>query len=631
MNSPPLSIEWLRERRIALAMGVVLAVLYLLLFAFKSYFEIELQTFAGKGTFFKVYWADADQDYTESKSKRLRIRGGNYNIKLFLGNLGNIGKLRIDPIEYVGEAKIKSISLSQKGYDSIRLAGNQLNRVLPLNQIESVKLETDGLRITSSGKDGNLELQIFPNPSGGFQWIHLINALIIVLGCVALRRPVALLQQQHRYVMVGLTVALALAAVMASITTIHVHPDERVHLEAVNYYSKHALPPSLDSPEIVNSFSDYGKSRLSTYEIYYPLAGYFSRLLGPIKSPELLNARAFSVCLLLGLLLLSFARSKFRYFALPLIISPQIWYLFSYPNSDSFALAACLIAAYQIAVSDSLLNRFLSEHRPNNYVLSLLGFGGLAGVLLLTKLNFYFFLLFLFLYLLWRQTNGFYPRPGRMWIRVLMLGVIAASMYGTRIGLDYAANGPDPKAKFNEYLELTAKDEFKPSTPLEKKHVYLYLKQRGNELDVVLQFLNWGSITFATAFGSYGYTQYFGSDTYFAVMKALVLLLLGAIVFYALVKGPPELHGLILIAGLCASLLISASIWSSWTENFQAQGRYMAPLIPILAVVYYHARHFVNYKVVSSIALALFVMSVYSFVFIGLVHIAKTSFYTGVG
>lgn len=631
MNPPPLSIEWLRERRIALAMGIVFAALYFHLFAFKSYFEIELQTFVGKGTFFKIYWADADQDYTESKSKRLRIRGGNYKIKLFLGNLGNIGKLRIDPVEYVGEAKIKSISLSQKGYDSIQLAGNQLNRVLPLNQIESVELEADGLHIISSGKDGNLELQIFPNPSGGFQWIHPINALIIILGCVALRRPVTLLQQEHRYVMIGLTIALVLAATMASITTIHVHPDERVHLEAVNYYSKHALPPSLDSPEIADSFSDYGKSRLSTYEIYYPLAGYFTRLLEPIKSPALLNARVFSVCLLLGLLLLSYARSKFRYFALPLILSPQIWYFFSYPNSDGFALAVSLIAAYQIAVSDSLLNRFLSKQKPQFYALSLLGFGGLAGVLLLTKLNFYFFLLFLFLYLLWRLTHGFYPSPGRLWTRVLMIGVIAVSMYGVRIGLDYAANGPDPKAKFNHYLEKTAKEEFKPSTPLEKKHVYLYLKDRGTELDVVLQFLNWGPITFATAFGSYGYTQYFGSDTYFAVMKTLVAMLLGAIIFFALTKGPPELHGLILIAGLCAGLLITASIWSSWTEDFQAQGRYMAPLIPIFSVVYYHARHFVNYKVISSIALALFVMSVYSFVFIGLAQIAKTSFYTGVG
>ena len=218
-----------------------------------------------------------------------------------------------------------------------------------------------------------------------------------------------------------------------------------------------------------------------------------------------------------------------------------------------------------------------------------------------------------------------------MWIRVLMIATIAVSMYGVRTGLDYAANGPDPKAKFNQYIEKMAKEEFKPSTPLEKKHVYLYLKDRGKELDVVLQFLNWGPITFATAFGSYGYTQYFGSDTYFAVMKTLVAMLLGAIIFFALIKGPPEVHGLILIAGTCAGLLVAASIWSSWTENFQAQGRYMAPLIPILSVVYYHSRHYVNHKVISSIALALFAMSFYSFVFIGLVQIAKTSFYTGVG
>ncbi|MGI9319303.1 MAG: hypothetical protein ACR2QW_18390 [bacterium] len=631
MTSSPLSIEWLRERRLGLVIGIVLASLYLYLFAFKSYFEIEVQTFAGEGTFFKVYWADADASYTESNSKRLRIHRGNYNIKLFLGSLADVGKLRIDPVEYIGEVKIKSIALSQKGFESIRLENNQLNRLLPLNQIDTLQLESDGLRIATTGKDGNLELQIFPNPTGGIAWIHPLNALLILFSCVALRKTMTALQQEHRYVMIALTVAVVLAAVMASISTIHVHPDERVHLEAVNYYAKHALPPSLDSPEIANSFSDYGKSRLSTYEIYYPIAGYFTRLLGPLKSPELLNARAFSVCLLLALLLLSVARSRFRYFALPLIISPQIWYLFSYPNSDSFALTASLIAAYQLAVSDSALNRFLSEERPRWFAILLLGFGGLAGVLLLTKLNFYFFLLFLFLYMLWRQTNGFYPNPKRLWVRVMMIAVIGVSMYGVRLGLDYAANGPDPKAKFNEYLELTAKEEFRPSTPLDDQHIYLYLKERGKELDVVLRYLKWGSVTFATAFGSYGYTQYFGTDIYFAIVKALVTMLLGAIVFYALVKGPPEIHALILIAGLCAGLLIAAAIWNSWTVNFQAQGRYMAPLIPILSMVYYQVRHYVNHKVISSIALALFAVSAYSFLFIGLAQIAKTSVYTSVG
>ena len=631
MSPSPLSIEWLRERRLGLLTGIILAGLYLHLFAFKSHFQIELETFVGQGTFFKVYWAGADEGYTESNSEQSRISGGNFNIKMLLGDLGNIGKLRIDPVEYPGEAKIKSITLNQRGFAPIEYKGNQLVRLLPLSQIGSVKLEPDGLLVSTVGKDGNLEIQIFPSRTGEFPWIHPINALLIVLCCVALRKTMTLLQKEHYYVMIGLTIAVVLATVMASITTIHVHPDERVHLEAVNYYSKHNLPPSLDSPEIVKSFSDYGKSRLSTYEIYYPLAGYFTRLLGPIKSPELLNARAFSIFLLLGLLLLSYARSRFRYFALPLIISPQIWYLYSYPNSDSFALTASLVAAYQLAVSDSAFNRFLSDERPRYYALSLLAFGGLAGILLLTKVNFYFFLLFLFLYLVWKLRHGYYKVPSRLWMRVFMIGAIGVSIYGARVGLDYAANGPDPKAKFNEYIELNAKKEFKPSTPLDEKHIYLYLKQKGKPLDVVLRYLKWGSVTFATAFGSYGYTQYFGSDTYFLVVKVLVQLLLIALVYYALVYGPKETHSLILIAGLCSGLLIAASIWSSWTENFQAQGRYLAPLIPILSMVYYHLRHYVNYKVIGGICIALFTVSLYSFLFIGLAQIAKTSFYTGVG
>jgi hypothetical protein len=399
----------------------------------------------------------------------------------------------------------------------------------------------------------------------------------------------------------------------------------------VKYYSEHWLPPSLDSPEIAHSFSDYGKSRLSTYEMYYPMAGYFTRLLAPFKSSDLVNARAFSVLQIFGLLLMVCLRSRFRYFALPLILSPQVWYLYSYPNSDAFALTLSLIAAYQLAVPDSALNRFLSEVRPKRFLLGLILFGFLAGSLLLAKQNFWFVLLFFFLYVLWRIRQGYYPDIARVWIRIAMLACIAVVMYGARVGLDYAANGPDPKAKFDQYLEQTALEQYKPSTPLEDKHIFLYLKQRGNELDVVLQPLGWGSITFGTAFGAYGYTQYFGSDGYFTAVRWLATLLLLTIVLSALIRGPRETHTLILLAAFCATLLIGASIWSSWVEDFQPQGRYLAPILPMLSIVYFHLRQYMPHRLVAALAISLFALGFYSFVFIGLVQIAKTSFYTAAG
>ena len=623
--------HWCWQRRTALLIGLLLTMFYLYLFAYRSLFEIHLQTFFNGDTNFKVYWAEANQGFSEKKSKRVRISEGDYQLKIFVGHLGNIEKLRIDPIEYSGEVAIKAITLSQNGFNPLVFQGQDLAQLLPLRDIESASVETGQLRVTTNGKDANLQLNINAAATEGVFWTHIFNIIVIVGLCILLRGLGAKAIQKNQYVVLCLTIAVMLATVMAVITTIHVHPDEQVHLEAIEYYGKHFLPPPVDSPEITESFSHYGKSRLSTYEIYYPLAGYFTRIIAPLKGSQLIGIRSFNLLIFFLLLVACVAKERFRYFALPLIISPQVWYLYSYPNSEGFALALGILAAYQLAVSNSALNRFLSDDRPRYFWLSALGFGVLAGCLLLSKINFYFLLLFLFLYFLWRIAAGYYAGKAMPWLRIALISLVAVAMYGGRYALDVAANGPDPKSKVNEYIELHAKPEYKPSTPLHEKHAWLYMKEKGISLDFILDYLRWGTVSFTTAFGSYGYTQYFGSDDYYFSMKVLLSLLLGAMIFYALVYGPPRAHGLILLVAFFSALLMGAAIWSSWAGDFQAQGRYLAPIIPTIGIVYYHFREYVQPKVIAVFALGLFLLSTYSFIFIGLGQIAKTSFQSGIG
>ncbi len=623
-------ITWLRERGTAIVLGLILVALYLATFAYKSHFEIEIETTAEQKTNFKVYWAPQDRGYLESRSSRVRIRKGLHHLKIPLGNLDSVRKLRIDPIEYAGRVTIKSIGLSQSGYKKIQLEHAQLKRLKPLSQIESIRLNTDGLIVDTADTDGNLEFDFIPEKSNLFPWTHLTNALLIMLCSIGLRRVITWLVADHTYVVVCMTSVVVMIATMAMISSIHVHPDERVHLKAIEYYANHFLPPAIDSPEIKDSFSDYGKSRLSTYELYYPFAGFFSRIISPLDLSDLISARVLGVLLFLALLLLAVARPDFRLFALPLVISPQIWYLYSYPNSDGFALMVSMFIAYQLAVSETTLNRFLGESRPRYFVLSLMGFGLLAGTMLLSKVNFYFYLLFLLLYLLWRLFNGYYPDTRRLWVRVAMVSVVAVSMFGGRYALDVAVNGPNPQVIINQFVELNAKKIYRPSTPMEKKHVHLYMKQRGNPLDVVMSF-GWAPVSFATSFGSFGYTQYFGSDNFFSMVSVLLTLLLTGVLVFSLIHGPPSTHVLISLACFAAILLLGASIWSSWTENFQPQGRYLAPIIPMMAIVLHHVRTHLNPMVIASLVLSLYAMSVYSFVYIGLGQISKTTMYTGVG
>jgi hypothetical protein len=608
----------------ALLLGILLGIVYINFFAYKAYFEIELGTHSDRATDFKVYWAKTDSDYVRHQSKRIRIGSGFHHIKVYLGDMGDIRKIRIDPLEYAGQADIRRVSISQNGYQTVEIGPQQFSQLQPLNEIESLEIQAGQLKVVTNGIDGNLELRLQPVKTDQPAWILWFNVVLIIGGCLVISATAASLQREHRYVVICLGVALVLATVMASITSVYVHPDERVHFEAIKYYGNHLLPPALDSPDISGSFSEYGKSRLSTYELYYPLSGYFTRILEPLRITPEINARIFGLLLFTTILIFASIRPKFRYFAVPMIVSPQIWYLYSYSNSDGFALALSIFAGYQFAVSGSALNRFLDETRPANYVLSLLGFGLLAGTLLLSKQTFYFFLLFLLLYTAWRTCNGYYKNSKQVWMRLAMIGVIAVSMYGIRYGLDYAANGPDPGAKFQEYIELTAKEEFNPKTPLEDQHIYLNLKQRGTDLDVLLKPLKWGTITFDTAFGAYGYTQYFAPDTYFEIVKILVFLLGATIVFYTLTKGTSSTQLLILLAASSACLLVLASLWMSWTVNFQAQGRYMAPIVPMFSIVYYHVREYLNNAVFITLVLCMFALSVYSFIFYGLGFLVNT-------
>jgi len=73
--------------------------------------------------------------------------------------------------------------------------------------------------------------------------------------------------------------------------------------------------------------------------------------------------------------------------------------------------------------------------------------------------------------------------------------------------------------------------------------------------------------------------------------------------------------------------LIAASLWQSWTVSFQAQGRYLAPILPMLGVLLYHLQPAIAGRlpgrVFDGLVLALFALGVYSFIFVGLDLIPK--------
>ncbi len=629
---------------IALVIGSILSFCYLHFFVFRSYMEIEIQTFDNETTNLKVYWGEASPIYTEQNSRRAKINPEFVQHQFFLPDLNGVDHFRIDPVEDPAMVKIKRIHISQPGYEPIDLRTEaDFQRLEIIQHIGESWYDEDGLVLNVDGLDSQLLLRVDHSKSTNIPFSYLFNIVLNIVLIFALSLGLAVMFRlaspgrfDHlAFVPVCLLVALVLVIAMASITSFNVHPDEKVHFRALNYYSSHFLPPSLSDPELAKTFSDYGRSRLGSYQLYYPLSGYFVRLLEPLQLPNLLSSRLFGILLLLSLLLLSFRYTAYRCFTLPLLVTPQAWYLFSYANSDGFSLFIAVMMSYQVAVKQSLLNRFLTDPAPAGS-----GFqfgvawktivpGVLFGTLLLLKENYYFFLLFLGGYLIWRILVGDFPEQRRLWMRLGVLVTIGLSIYGARVAWDFAVNGPDPQETREAMAEKYALEMYKPSTPLEEKHLYLYLRERGVPLDRLIGADKWSAKTFGSGFGIYGYTQYLGSKTYYSLVAALGWGLVFTLLFSILINGPPATHGLFALTVGSVVLLVVATLLASWIQVFQAQGRYLAPILPMIGILYYHVREYLFEKLFHLLVLVMFLFSTWSFLFVGLKSIEKTRWFLG--
>src|SRR5690606_11823115 len=101
---------------------------------------------------------------------------------------------------------------------------------------------------------------------------------------------------------------------------------------------------------------------------------------------ELHAARCFNLTLLLVLACMAWRRSRWAICLLPLLLSPQIWYVFAYFNADALPLFLAFVAACIAADEDSGLNRFCDTRErlgASTWI-----FIAVLGLLLVSKRNY---------------------------------------------------------------------------------------------------------------------------------------------------------------------------------------------------------------------------------------------------
>jgi len=613
------AIRW----KFPLLLGIILSVLYLHFFENRAFVELEIQV--PEKTWFNIYWSGEGEGYSRWRRARVRLFPETQKYTFYLTDLRKIHSLRIDPHKYAGDIVLKQLRISQNGQQALTFTTEtEFEQLKPLFHIGSSKWEEDGLHISSTGNDPQLELLVNLHEGASTTWI-LFTRIVAIFSLVFLFFICTeRFRAEESFVPVFLSIVLILIVVMAAITVKNVHPDEHVHIEAADYYKSNYLPPEVSDPAIQHTYSVYGVSRLNGYEIAYFFTGKLSNLLHSFHLPEYINLRMFNVLLFSFLLLYILQSSGARLMAAPLLISPQIWYVFSYCNSDAFGLVVSFVVACQFALSGSMLNRYLSKTSTKKQLVPLLFLSCLAASLLLLKKNYLFFTLFIAGYLLWKIMFLVEPELRSQYFkRVAILVCIGLSLAGLRIGANYAVNGMDMATQKAAIQEQLAGHAFKASTPLEKKHSFLYRKARGDSLEEIIVVDRWFEKTYRSAIGLYGYFTVSAVDSYYNTVRPVAVALFLLLGLTLIFRGGLAGNLLFVFFLFCSGILIAASLYHSWTMDFQTQGRYLFPVIPMFCVILYHARQLMQGTVYKLLITTMFVLSVYSFVFVGLMRLPK--------
>lgn len=408
-------------------------------------------------------------------------------------------------------------------------------------------------------------------------------------------------------------------------------PDEKARYLIPTYIYRHGTLPAGWDPEIRNPI--WGISYAFHPILPYIFGGYLMKLVGIFHSSDhalLMAARFVNVALGMGFYWYVvqigkrlFQNRLFRvYFIALLALLPQLLYLFVYVNTDGTALFSCaMIIHYWLAGLERRWDRG-----------SCTGLALGVSVCALSYFNAYGYALFSVI-LFVGSLAVFYGKrgAGKCVLLILKRGIYITAIvflltgwWFIRCAILYDGDFLGMNAP-NKYAELYAQEEYKPSV---KKS----LQEQGVSLDEMLRSeeeggMEWKRTTYRSTIGYFGYYEYaLGLDIY-EIHKRLLLLGTAGILLWAgcgffyyirqgmrrlLCRGEPEGPAgpgdllkkptltlsapktrpvnfwLLQFSFICCIIVpVLLSLYYSYTDDFQPQGRYVMPMI--IPVMYYIA------------------------------------------
>ena len=530
--------------------------------------------------------------------------------------------------------------------------------------------------------------------------LEFISFLVILFVCTAFgwffqkihairnKLPAELITEYLPVFLGFITLAFILCMVVVSKTNASVHPDEFTHISVARYYYDHWLPPKIGSPETLSTYSVWGFSYITEFDVVYLLAAKFSLLIRPLIDNEVIALRLFQVmlfALIAGSCLLS---SSLRWVSLPLLMTPQVWYVYSYFNADAFPLTVSVILIGLLFGNGRSMMSLLNGPRWKIFV-SILTI--LLSLLILSKRNYWPIFIFIFtaqliliarlsalktfifglgfaLFVIGFMSSGIsfgdsgqlspyskeirqllmltgflctitslfgnkywlswcFDNPKLCYRIVLMLAMIGL-IVGIRIIYDASINGgfASRSSMINDLAESLAGPGFKPSMYASASaHHSLALAAHGvSVIETLFAPWDWILKIVNSFFGVYSYMNIRAMPHVYLILKLLFGIFFVGASLVVFSRKKQNYKPLLVLCYWIILIVAISSFFLSWVNAFQAQGRYLFPILPLLGVLLLIASKNERFIIFArSILISAWGVSAYSFLFIGLTMIPK--------
>lgn len=564
-------------------------------------------------------------------------------IKVKIAHLNKIKNIRLD-FDNTQELTITSISFGTRFIEIGKWSNSTLEKIISSTKnISSQVMTNEGLNFKSEVNDPQIYISsdtINEMRHSQFKVLNFVEKFIIylvVLGIILLLIKLKKIESlinlygKNRdklneilsLCLKGILCCTLIVILIISIqSSINMHPDELVSFFAADYYSEHWSPPDLRDPNIAYTYSVYGNSRLSELSPYYFVVGKLSVLMTFIfANGSYIRFTNFAMLMVMTLIFL-IKYKKYPFMAVILCLTPQLWYLYSYVTSDGWDFFVSFLALYQFINSKSMLNKILVEPMSGKNIARVLFVSLLFALILMGKPNYYVLLILFFFILLFKLIDCGKTNRKSLFLKFLIILSFVFLFLGIRMVPDFVHYGLESRSAVKEEMkEARAQYQFKDSTPQEEKYDGLNLYNRGISLKELLIDKKWVEMSIKSFMGVYGYMQYFADSKYYSVLVFLYFGIYCFILYYGFAIADKRKRLLFLLSQMLVFLSVGLSLYNSWFLDFQPQGRYLLPILLILAF-----STTLNKRIYQNIAFKLLlcttgVLSLYSLLSVGLVNL----------